>query len=360
MSLDRLWGRDEWIPKSVYPPPIVEPAKHTGFESKKLNGVAERLSQLCEVEIEHSRVIVAEAMGVTNGTNKFMMGRHIVEVPRRVDSNSLRSRFKFRGVGLIYRDTPAYLLWCSFMGAGVEFKIYTKCQKTLIIVRDGEQYQKKLQHSRNLIGHSQQQVFAMMDSVINGDMIIFERMLLSYKDPPPLWTECPSYYRVISCLADVLHNESHGVVLGALCPQIPRKKRLSLPDNGPASYIPAFWYAAAADEDRPMEWRKKVVRLFALDCYSCAIRSPVVVTDEDLEQNFRNYQDSRHVLNMVMKYAIRSINEEFTPVSDTCNLDLKQTQALSCAVSESPLREKAKKKLPMLKLPIKFWTKVIK
>jgi hypothetical protein len=187
----------------------------------------------------------------------------------------------------------------------------------------------------------------MTGALLRADPRIFNRMLFYLRSPYPLWAEQPNYYGIIACLAEVIHDEPAGVVLGALCPQIHRPGRRDLPSEAMA--LPVHWYIAAADNRHPMEWRKQVVRALALPCNTVTSGSSMKIKVALVRDTFPDFDGDGDALRLVRRFAMTQVDKFLVPVPDAHRLD-KDTWALDRAVANAPLITPPRRRLPKVRI----------
>lgn len=269
-SLEQLWGglnpatfdgketTDEvcevlssrtFCPTPVVPVKVLPPYQGPLAELENTLVTTFRLQEI------QARSLLFEAFGA--GRSQFQLGRHIdckvIPVPK-----ARMVRAGYSGVGYMFHGVPAHLVWFMLLhsvGPGA-FYLQASSTRTLVCFKDTATYTLS---SRLANAALRNDVVFWINQLIEGTKDVFDRMLSLYSDPPPLWNACPAYYRNFICLVDALDYQSGGVILGALCPQIPRAGR---PEGEPRSVVQ--WYLDAGDPSRPLEWRRKVVEALAL------------------------------------------------------------------------------------------------
>ena len=300
------------------------------------------------LRIMHARSVLFTAFGDMRPmffTGQFRDCRYI-----KVSDNDMRLA-KYQGVGYRFYNTPAHLLWFVMyhaLGPG-SFMIRASRTQTLLAVKDHGAFVKA---KRWAIEACAEDTLFWASELIRGNRpMIFHRMLATFKDPPDLWSECPKYYLFMACLADVLEGEMPGVVLGALCPQVPRDPK-GLPR---ADLMEVYqWYIQAADPDRPMEWRKQVVRALALPAVCNRPESTPNVTRQEVCEMFPGVTTAASIVRLVRSYCISDITNFPVLIPDTYRLT-GDTLSLDRAVCVGP-PTRSRRRLPSVHLSKKVQT----
>jgi len=289
---------------------------------------------------KHARSLVWAVVG--DGSYTYHKGTHLDRKYTKVSTTAMKA-MGYHGVGYKFYDTPPHLLWVLLyraLGPGAFILRASKTQ-TLLAVKDESVFHQALSWSKATYGCDP--FFWAREFVDAKTPHVFTRMLAVFDNPPPLWMECPDYYRNMVCLAEVLYDEPPPVVLGALCPQISRAIG-RLPQGTPKPIYQ--WYLDAGDSRRPMEWRKQVVRALALTCtYTLPNKTPEV-SMEALKEALPGITVAVPILKLVKSFCVAKL--DYFPVLVPDSYQLKgDTRALDRAVCVgSPTR--AKRRLPSI------------
>ena len=179
---------------------------------------------------------------------------------------------------LMFRDAPAHLVWMNLRLASTAFSLLTSGRDTAAIFADRAGAATALAERVRLYGATPESVAGMAQSLAAGETRVVERMLSAWLEPPAGAWGTREYYGILACLAPLLAEAPSPVVLGVLCPHVPRK-RLPPGECGvpawPGWPAAARWYVAAADARRDRAWRISVLEWLALPGAYTTCDSPV-------------------------------------------------------------------------------------
>lgn len=330
--------------------PIVEPRVHPQLP-EPYNTLEQKVATLGNATREYARAVIYSALGY--GKPTFMHGRMIAENPRTIPQSTLEHCGYGGKVGYVFSKAPGWLLWVNFCQAlGVRgFSMYAGPTQSLVLVQSAESYSRACAWATETYGSTPAVLLNMVQALLDNDARLLTRIHRVFPDAPPLWSK-RSYYKFLPCLVDVICDEMPGVVLGVLCPHVPRPGPCDLPRD--ANFVhPAYWYMAAADSGRPMEWRKQVVRALALPTLATAPGSTLSVRVADIEAKFPTYTKAKEAVKFVRKYTLRDFGGFPVLVPDNSDLE-GDVRALNRAVSTSRLKPRAKHRLPTMKISKKL------
>lgn len=326
--------------------PDVEPADHPPLHEPFIT-LEHKLATLGDTSREYARAVIYAALG--GPVPAFAHGRMVVETPRVVHSEALELCGYAGTVGYVFDQAPGYLVWLTFYGAlsGRGFSVYACPSQTLVVLDSARVYARALAWATAIYGHHSDGVLDMVQALLDNDARLLHRIHSVFADAPPLWSR-RAYYKLLPCLVDVLWDEPPGVVLGALCPHVPRPDYCDLPEDADFSH-PAHGYMAAADSSRTTEWRKRVVRALALPTTSEAPGCTLPVRASDVRDRFPTYTKATEAVRFVRKYALRDLDGFPVLVPDNSTLE-GDVRALNRAVSTPRLKPRAKHRLPTMKI----------
>lgn len=326
--------------------PDVEPGDHPPLQEPFVT-LEYKLATLGDTTREYARSVIYSALG--SPVPKFAYGHVIAETPRTVTQDDLEQCGYGGKVGYVFSKAPGYLVWLTFYGAlgGRDFSIHAGPSQTLVVVESPQIYSKAFAWASATYGHHPSAILDMVQALLNGDQRLLHRIHNAFPQAPGLWSK-RSYYKLLPCLVDVIWNELPGVVLGVLCPHVPRPGPCDLPEDASFSH-PAYWYMAAADSSRPLEWRTRVVRALALPTECVAPGCTFSVRVADIKERFPTYTKAVDAVRFIRKYTLRDLDGFPVLVPDNSSLE-GDVRALNRVVSAPRLKPRAKLRLPTMKV----------
>lgn len=202
--------------------------------------------------------------------------RSVSCVVRTVDARFLQAAGEEGVGGLVFDCSQVRLLelWLFFVrfGAQRDFKFVHLDDVALVTTHNMALFGEVQKRAKQQLCVTPERFTDAVRSVVNGEMAIFARALaVGFGGVHDLWEGLPGYYGIVSLLSPLLAAEPAGVVLGVLCPHIPRDERAveKLPCCSHKTVVD--WYVAAAeaivdapDDEERCAWAQRVVRALGL------------------------------------------------------------------------------------------------
>lgn len=287
--------------------------------------VERTLVTVFRMQEKSARSLLCDAYGT--GRPQYAEGRHIDCRVTKVSPELMR-KTRYKGHGYMFDTASAHLVWflllCA-LGNDSSFVVRSSLTKTLVCFKQPADFERSAAWARSMY---RADIVFWIRCLIQGDRSVFARMLAVFDTKFQLWGECPVYYRVFATLVEALDHQPPGVVLGALCPHVPRAGR---PDGPPQSIVK--WYLDAGDTTRPLEWRRQVVEALAIPCLANLPSKHPEIHRKQVTDAFPNYTLAVHAARLVKTFCLAKIEHFPLLVPDGHKLG-ENTRGLDRAVCD--------------------------